>query len=359
MQGLAFLILLFCSVFVHAAGVRSPRLRPSPYFGSISGIKYSDLKDLGKHNYDFFLGEKNPLVYTAKAGYIDIGHLRESADRARYLFEICNENIVKGNREFSYKVIEQAVYQVMIEYPDNWHQLSDTERRAASREVSIDLGQYFAQQSTIWHEIVTWYGYSSVGLLSEQPSSFSWEDTYSDLLGTKLAAMVLRENSKSYNEAMTEIIARELTKLGPQSPKIARKATDRIKGQWYSGRYPFLKMKKRNFDVGIDDGAISPFRVPGILSDTPEAVCVLPPMDSLSKYGFEMNLKMRPKESQKKQVLKIIYPKKKGVVLQPDIHFPIIIDHIRQEAIRKVGWNVDKPSLDNTASSEVAFSKVN
>ena len=166
MQGVASIILFFGALAAHAVGVDSPRMRPSPYFGSISGINYADLKDLGSHNYDSFFGEKNPLIYTAKAGYIDIGHLRESADRARYLFEICDTNIVKGKKRFSFKVIEKAIYKVMLEYPESWDQLSDKEQRVISREISIDLGQYLAQQSTIWHEIVTWYGYSSVGLLS-------------------------------------------------------------------------------------------------------------------------------------------------------------------------------------------------
>ena len=241
MQGIVYVI-LFIGVVANAVGIRTHRLRPSPYFGSISGISFSDSKDLGEHNYDSFFGEKNPLIYTAKAGYIDIGHLRESADRARYLFEICNENIVKGNTRFSYKVIEPAIYNVAIDYPDNWHELSEDQQRRISREVSIDLGQHFAQQSTIWHEIVTWFGFSSVGLFSEKPSSFSWEDAYSDLLGIKLAAKVLRENPKSYDETMTQIISDELAKLSPQSVATAKKATKQIRGQWYSGRYPFVKM---------------------------------------------------------------------------------------------------------------------
>jgi hypothetical protein len=356
-RGIASIILLFAAFSAHAVAIDRPRMRPSPYFGSISGIDYADLNDLGKHNYDSFFGEKNPLIYTAKAGYIDIGHLRESADRTRYLFEICNNNIAKKNKRFSYKVVEKAIYRVTLEYPDYWDQLSDDKQRTISREISIDLAQYFAQQSTIWHEIVTWYGYSSIGLLSEKPSSFSWEDTYSDLLGTKLAAMVLRENPKSYNEAMKEIISRELAKLRPQSAQTAKKATKLIKGKWYSGTYPFVTMKKRNFDVGFEDKAISPFRVPGVYSEVQEQLCTVPSLGSLDTYGFKMHLQMKPKESQKKQVLKIVYPDKKGVVLQPAIHFPIIIAHIRQEAIREVGQDVDRPTLKNAALPGIALSK--
>ena len=357
MRGIASIILLFEVFSAHAVAVAPPRMRPSPYFGSISGINYADLSDLGRHNYESFLGEKNPLIYTAKAGYIDIGHLRESADRTRYLFEICNHNITQKNKRFSYKIVEKAIYKVTLKYPDHWDQLSDDKQQAISREISIDLGQHLAQQSTIWHEIVTWYGYSSVGLLSEKPSSFSWEDTYSDLLGTKIAAIVLRANPKSYNEAMNEVISRELAKLDPQSAETAKKATKLIKGEWYSGKYPFVTMKKRNFDVGFEDKAISPFRIPGIYSEVPEQVCELPSLDSLETYGFKMHLQMTPKESQKKQILKIAYPDKKRVVLEPAIHFPAIIAHIRQEAIREVGQDVDSPTFKNSAPPTIALSK--
>lgn len=347
MKRLAVSILFFlCAVISSSsAGVRSPRLRPSPYFGSITGMSYADISGLGEHNYERASGEKNPLVYTARAGYIDIGHLRESADRARYLFEVCQENILEGNVEFSYKVIEPAVYSVTLEYPDDWDQLTGDLQQDIAREIAIDLGQHFAQLSTIWHEIITWYGYASTGLLSEKPSSFSWEDSYSDLLGTKLAAMVLRENAQPYNEAMTEIIFRELLKLDPQPAATAKKATRTIDGKWFFGRYPFLTMKKRNFDVGFDDGSITPFRVPQMGFDAPPQLCAVPALESLDRHGFTRCLQMRPKANQKRQILKIIYPNKDGTTLQPDIHFPQIIEHIRAEAIRKSGPDVEKPTL--------------
>ncbi len=340
--------ILFCvSSIVASAQLHPPRLRPSPYFGSITGLSYADFDELGKHNYDRMFGEKNPLVYTAKAGYIDIGHLRESADRARYLFDICYHNIRKGRKSFSYKVIEPAIYKVTLEYPDNWSQLSEADRQKAAREVAIDLGQHLAQQTTIWHEIITWYGYASTGLLSEHNSSFSWEDGYSDLLGTKLGAMALRENSKTYNKAMTEIIERELEKLDPQSESTAKKATKAIQGKWFTGRYPFMTMKKRNFDVGFDDHEISPFCVPDIVDNAEELPCSVPQLEeSLSEHGFAMELELTPKSKQRKQVLKIIYPNGGGKTLRPAEHFPKIIDHIRELAVEDVGEDVDSPTLD-------------
>lgn len=341
------IFILFCvSAVVACAQLNPPRLRPSPYFGSITGLSYADVDELGKHNYDRMFGEKNPLVYTAKAGYIDIGHLRESADRARYLFDICHHNIRKGNKSFSYKVIEPAIYRVTLEYPNNWNQLSETDRQTIARTVAIDLGQHLAQQTTIWHEIITWYGYASTGLLSEHNSSFSWEDSYSDLLGTKLGAMALRKNSKAYDKAMTEIIEQELEKLDPQSESTAKKATKAIQGKWFTGRYPFMSMKKRNFDVGLDDHMVTPFRVPKIVADTEVLPCSVPQLESLAEHGFVMQLELTPKSKQRKQVLKIIYPDGSNKTLRPAEHFQTIIDHIRELAVEDVGDDVDSPTLD-------------
>ncbi len=339
------IICLFLACAASVWAINAPRLRPSPYFGSLSGLSYANLQDLGKHDYDNSFGENNSLVYTARAGYIDMGHLRESADRARYLFEVCYENIQKSQTDFSFDVIEPAVYHVTISYPDNWSQLSDDEKDRIAREVSIDLGQHFAQLSTIWHEIVTWYGYASTGLLSEKASSFSWEDSYSDLLGTKLAAMVLKEYPDSYNDGMTQVILRELSQLDPQSAETAKKATATINGRWFSGRYPFLTMKRRNFDVGFDDGYITPFRVPGIADNVTEVPCQVPAMEALMQNGFNIQLTMTPKENERKYILRIVDTNRDGTTLEPEKDFPVIIRHIRKLAIRESGRNVDKPVL--------------
>jgi hypothetical protein len=341
-------MLLATCFFAHYAAfgvsIPEPSLRPSPYFGCLTGPHYTDIDNLGRHSYSRFL-RGNELIYTAGAGYIDLGHLREAADRTRYLFEVCYEQILNGRKDFTFTIIEPAEYHVSMTCPEHWNQLGMESKERITRDVAIDLGQHFAHLSTIWHEIVTWYGYASTGLLSERASSFSWEDGYSDLLGTKLAAEVLRENTQSFDDGMTDIIARELAKLYPQSVETAKKATGLIDGKWFSGRYPFLSMKRRNFDVGFDDGYISPFRVPGICDGAAEVPCRVPTLDSLRGNGFGMRLTLTPKEMEGSKILRIVHARNKGDTLEPEADFPVIIQHIRNEAIRKDGPNVDQPVL--------------
>lgn len=337
-KSILMLLILTGSVF----GLTPPRMRPSPYFGNIFGMSYTSIDELGDHTYEGSANENNALIYTASAGYIDLGHLRESADRAYYLFELFQENLLKGEDKFEFTVIEPAEYKVTIKYPPGWKNTDPDERHRIIREISIDLGSYVAHLSTIWHEIISWYGYASTGFFSEKSSSFSWEDSYSDMLGIRIAAEVLRANSIDYNVAMTARIRGEIEKLGPQPARVAERATELIKGKWYSGRYPFLNMNKRNFDVGLDDGRISPFLVPDVCPDSSGIDCPVPSLSSPAAYDFQVELLLVPREREKSEILKIV---RRRSSLIPDRHFPLIIEHIRKEAIKEAGPDVEKPTL--------------
>jgi hypothetical protein len=144
---------------------------------------------------------------------------------------------------------------------------------------------------------------------------------------------------------MAERIRQELQKLDPQPAQTAQQATAVIQGKWYSGRYPFLKMNKRNFDVGYDDGQIRPFRVPGISPRAPEIPCAVPALESLDQHGFSVYLEMTPQERERTAILKIVYPNLRAATLIPQRHFPEIIRQIRKEAIQESGGNTDKPTL--------------
>jgi len=96
----------------------------------------------------------------------------------------------------------------------------------------------------------------------EYDSAFSWEDSYSNVLGTILAVRALRDTQHTYNEAMEIVLDEEMDKLGIQPVGVARQASDAVKGKWFTGNFAlFVDMKKRNFDIGLDDGRhrVSPF----------------------------------------------------------------------------------------------------
>lgn len=324
-------------------GIVKPRIRPSPYFGKIDGIGYPRIEDIGKHSYDFSLFENNGLFYSSKAGYIDLGHLRDSADRTRYIYQLAYKAIDSGSEEFSFTVGEPARYHVKLVYPDNWDITVEGEKREIAQELSIEMGRYAGFISTVWHEIITWYGWKCTGVFSEKHSAFSWEDLYSDCVGSRIVAKVLREGG-DYDSAMTAAIKEELQRLDVQEPAVARAATEKIKGKWFSGIYPFIKMYKRNFDIGREDGTITPFIVKGIGADDAHEACPVPQLDNLRKYGFVMELQLEPRELEKRIIYKIL-GKSNNDGIDPDADFPILIRQIKTEVIQDAGEDVEKTEL--------------
>jgi hypothetical protein len=311
-------------------GSGKPRLRCGAFWGSPLGMEFPEPQKLGKHSYGFSLSETNGMLYTCKGGFIDVGHVRESADRTAYLCGITYQNLISGNTEFFFQVIEPSKYRVTLSYPENWDDHSLEEKQAIANEVSVSLGQYLAHTTLIWHEIVTWYGFASAGIFPDTISAFSPEDTYSDLLGTRLAVQALRDDSRQYDEAMTELFARALQELDVQPAHIAHKAARKIDGQWYTGGFYFLvQMKKRNLDVGLDDDYITPWLVPGICPDAVPQSQPVPTGESIRKFGFDFGLELDPKVFEKHKIYHSVGLAADSRV-RPEIDFPKIMAAIEK-----------------------------
>jgi hypothetical protein len=220
---------------------------------------------------------------------------------------------------------------VRISYPENWDEVSIEERKVIVRQVSILLGQYFARNSLIWHEILTWYGFASAGIFSENISAFSPEDPYSDLTGTCLAVRALQDTEQGYDDAMTRLIDQTLRELEVQMPEVARYAAKQIEGKWYSGGYYFfVNMKKHSFDVGLTSGHITPWLVPGICPDAQPQPCPVPTLDFLSEYGFGMELEIQSHEMEKYRIYHDLHLKDLRDRIRPAEHFPLLLEHIKK-----------------------------
>ena len=182
-------------------GRKPPRIRLSCYATSTVGTTFTDPHRLGMHSYKSAKSEKNGIIYACKGGHIDLGHLRKGADWTVYLAEQTLEQLKRKKTKFSFKFYEPSKYFVELTYPENWKALAEDQRDEISRDISIRLGQYFAFIGCTWHEILTWFGYRPFALYPEFPSSFSWEDTYSNLMGTHGAATALRDTEREFDEA--------------------------------------------------------------------------------------------------------------------------------------------------------------
>ena len=298
--------------------------------------------DLGTHGYHYRAAEKNGVLYTCRAGHIDTTHLRIAADWTAHLAAESYQHLLRGDRSFSFRMIadRHSPHYVQISYPPHWANLSQEQRRQTAREVALTMGPYLAYTLVTWHEMLTWYGYKSVGFVPEFHSSFSWEDSFSNLLGTYLATKALRDTAHSYDQAMTIALNEEMRTLGVQPAAVARRASRSVQGKWYSGSIgTFINMKKRGLDIGVDTGYATPILVPNVPS-CPGAQPVaypVPTLRALSEYGFSVVVEIEPHEWEKNKILRIIYPDHQGRRIRPDQHFAAIMGDIRREAAARYG----------------------
>ncbi len=326
----------------------SPRIRvgylPTPTLGTV----FRSREQLGQHGYRPNLSEKNGLVYTCKAGPIDMGHARKATDWTVFLAAKTYRQIMEGNRdEFSYRLYEPSRYFVRITYPQNWDDLPRKEKERIAFEVSVGVGRYLGFVSATWHEIITWFGFKSKGFEPEHPSAFTWEESFSNLFGTHVAMLAIEDDRHTYNEAVTLAYDAELRKLDAQAAHVSKMASESVRGPWFTGDYFFITMKKRNLDLGLDDGYITPTLIPGVSECEgvePEPFPV-PNLDFASDYGFEVKFEIEPRIWEANAILDAAYsgggPRTNRV--EPVVHLAPIMDYIRQDALRRYGPDPDPP----------------
>jgi hypothetical protein len=314
---------------------RPPRPRLGAYPAAILGTPWAG-PPLGTHGYYYDLAEKDGLVYTCRGGIIDIAHLRIAADWTAYLTAQTYQHLMRNDRSFSYKLsVDHSREYVQLTYPADWSTRSEAQRREVARRIALALGPYLTYTMTSWHEILTWFGYKCIGLPTEFPSAFSWEDSYSNLLGTVVAVNALQDTQHPYNEAMTIALDQEMARLGVQPVEVVKKASESVKGQWYTGAVSmFVTMRKRNFDIGLGDGLVTPTLIPNV-TPCPDAEPLsypAPTVDVLAQHGFALTLEIEPREWESGKILRIIYGKKPKKRVNPVEHLPLVMNYIRQAA---------------------------
>ena len=308
------------------------------------GTRYLNLNELGEHK---SLSEACGEVYTCKGGHIDIGHLRTSADWTRQANKEILENLVKGKEKLNFDY-ENSLFELEFKYPEKWNKIESKKKDEKAKKVSTSLSQYLAFNMAIWHEIATWFGYKYTGVFSEFQSAFSWEDCFSDLLGCHIAGKALKESSE-FNHAFTTALEKELIELGVQGKDVARKAGELVRNKWYNISLldiGFADMTRRNFDIGLENGYVTPWIVKGIeeCKDCEARAYPVERLDSLGNEGFSVKVKVFPRFLEKDKILRVAYEgKDKKNYVEPETHFPIIMKRIVKEAKEMYGEQVAEP----------------
>jgi len=312
-----------------------PRIRPGTYASATYGVRFADTDSLGAHQYRLNSQENNGIVYTCAGGHIDIAHVRKAADWTGFLAAVTLEHLHKGQAAFRFKLWEPSLYFVDLTYPQGWGSLPTGERERVARDVSRQLGQYLAYTAMTWHEMLTWFGFRPKGYKSEFPSAFSWEDSYSNLLGTCLAAEALQDPDREFSDAVTVALRQHLESLGAQPAVVARQAAEMVRGDWYSKRWLFTAIGKRNLDIGSDDGQVTPSLVPslsGCEGAQPRPLAV-PTLEGLAKYGFSATVTIKPRVWEESKILSALYGSSRPTTtrVNPSIHFALLIHYMKQD----------------------------
>jgi len=317
----------------------TPRIRPGCYASATLGTKFANPENLGEYSYHGNRNESGGILYTKRGGHIDKAHLGKAADWIAYFAALTKLNLSKEEKGFSFKCVEPSRYEVKIAYPRNWNLLPASTRKKVTNDLSVKLGQYLSSTMMTWHEMLTWEGYRSFKLYPEKASAFSWEDAFSNNLGVHLAGIAIRDGKPNYDKAMTRAFNMEMEKLELMKGDTAKVASRKVAGKWYGeGGFLFLvEMKKRNFDIG-ESGYITPWLVREIGPAAPISYPV-PKPSILRAYGFDINLTISPRTAAGRKMGRVVGSE----TIQPEAHFPIIMQHIRQEAVAKYGQDVDKP----------------
>ena len=242
--------------------------------------------------------EHNGLIYTRRGGFIDIAHVRDTADLTIALFfkifpELGNDHVIELSPELGFRTI---VFQKV----DVSH-LTSRRRWLLAANLSARLAYQLAEA----HEIAQWHGYRSFVPWSEELSAYSPEDVYSNMLGARLAkALIIRniaQNRTMFNQNMTLWIKAAMKELEPVEKHQTQALLDAVDGSWWKsdvampGKFMVLK---RNYALGTTQ---HPFLVSaqqaGLLSkrwaevkslyEKPVTPLELTLPDSL--YGFELD----------------------------------------------------------------------
>ncbi|MEM6460150.1 MAG: DUF4056 domain-containing protein [Planctomycetota bacterium] len=236
------------------------RMGTMPFDAWYSPLTPLTVDDLGHHRYETRGAFKQRpdetsrgTLYAVEAGFIDLAHTRNAIDLTRFAFARLAASIYHGDDELRLLGAEPDVYVITLNRPAAWDDLdeADTERLAEAQDAAIAIAGRVAYLMTTWHEVLTAYGYKGLGVVTERPSAFSYDDAVSHRLGVEAAMRALRldTNLANFDRTVTATLHDVLAEVGamPIEPMLDRVAA--AEGAFWSGSEPTLRV----IDLGLDD----------------------------------------------------------------------------------------------------------
>ena len=224
---------------------------------AIPGFRLTEttsLERIGPHHYLGDSNEGNGIIYSLRGGFIDMAHLRDQSDWTAYLYNQLIENRWKES------------LQLVLGYEGGEKTLNVNIPSKMQNTDLIYLAGKIAYDLSVWHEIATWFGASSIPFVPERYSSFSVEDPYSNLLGVRIGMQAL-QSELPYEKAVTAVVKETLKNLDAvQSETETFLAMEDVRNIWWTRdrKLPSSKVLiQRELQVY---SCLKPWLVPGWIS---------------------------------------------------------------------------------------------
>jgi hypothetical protein len=190
------------------------------------GSNIADPASLGTHR---DATEVNGIIYTGRAGFVDLGHIREECDLTEFVWIRLQGS---GGAPTTIPTVQGEAKIVSRVPRQHWPQVAAA--------IAFDDG--------LGHEIFT---YDLKGIPGGHNSAFSPDDLCSNFLGTLIARWAIGRGGP-FNAQVTALLTRVLKVLRAQPPAETRKAFDAVKGRWigFTGPSSVLVndyLRRRNF----------------------------------------------------------------------------------------------------------------
>jgi hypothetical protein len=184
--------------------------------------------------------ERNGIIYTGGAGFIDTSHLRHCCDDTK-------------------RVYDQLVAQRGLPGQVSTYQGVATIKKAVPSSMWIQVARAIGYSDSVGYEITSYW----VSAAGEHNSAFSPEDLCSNYLGTYVAERAITNppagSGTNFNTAVTATLNNVLTQLKAQPLVETQKAFTPIMNCWMSPNtsysatsvdyWGFMTLKRRNFST--------------------------------------------------------------------------------------------------------------
>lgn len=291
---------------------------------ALPGVKLTEttsIEKIGEHHYLGDPAEENGIVYSRRGGFIDMGHLRDQADWTAFIYTQLIKN--KANGSLS----------MLLGHEGGEKNLQVDLSPGMNDQDIIRLAGKIAYDLSVWHEIATWFGASTIPFVPERYSSFSIEDAYSNLLGVNIGMLAI-QSELSYEQAVTQLIDLRLKELDVVSTEgETYMAMEAVRNIWWTRdkKLPSSKvLLERQIQVYP---CLKPWLVPGLQSANPIPAELTVPLQTAAGLSLNRFYKLEFRLNYKFPFRKIFPERKDRNITQND--FDRMLSQVEVEVSRK------------------------